>query len=152
LDTSYNERNNTQRERLKRLANSLSDEQLSREVRDGWTVAGLLAHLAVLDRLRFLGWELQERSPEEHQRWFATEGEINLINDGVQPLLLSIPPREAARMAIEAAEAVDSKIASLPPELVESYQAIDNIHERRMLDRSIHRRSHLDEIEEALGR
>ena len=151
MEGSYNESNTAQRERLRALVARLSDEDLRREVRDGWTVAALLSHLAMLDRLRLEGWKMQERSTE-HQRWFVRPEETDLINKASMPALLALDPRVAAQQAVEAAEAVDAKIASLPPELAKSYLAVDDIYERRMLNRAIHRSSHLDEIEKALGR
>jgi hypothetical protein len=147
---SYVEGNNAERARLKMLGESLTDEQLQREMRDGWTVASMFAHLAMLDRLRLEGWELQTRSPE-HQRWFVPGIEINQINEATKSLLLAIPPREAVRLAVEAAEAIDSKVASLSPDLVQSYESANEDHETRMLNRWIHRRMHLDEIEKAVG-
>src|SRR5690348_2544708 len=104
LDSSHNEQNDAQRARLEALVERLTDDELQREMRDGWTVAGLLAQMAMLDRLRLEGWKLQEQSPE-HQRWFVPGIEHNQINDASQPLLLAIPGREAGRLAVEAAEA-----------------------------------------------
>lgn len=142
------ESNAAQRARLIALVERLSDEDLSREIRDGWTVSGMLAHLAYLDRLRLAGWEYALRSGKaEPQHMFRQRSEVDVINDASQPLLLAIPPREAARQAVEAAEAVDRVVESLPPALVQAYLATGEDHDTRMLYRGIHRKMHLDEIE-----
>jgi hypothetical protein len=150
MSESYIERNDAERARLGETVRRLRDEDLRRHVRDGWTVAGLLAHIAFWDRLRMAGWERQQGNPDR-EKWFSLDAEQDMINAAAQPALLAIPPREAALQAVAAAEAIDSMISSLDPGLVTGYVAGATEHERRMLDRSIHRRKHLDEIEEAIG-
>lgn len=150
---SHIEKNAAERERLRLLVETLSDEDLAQEVRDGWTVGAMLAHLALLDRLRLVGWERHLQTGQtKPERWFSLEVEQDMINNASQPLLLAIPPRDAAMEAIAAAEAVDLAIENLPPGLVQAYLATGDEHERRMLDRSIHRRKHLDEIEQFISR
>jgi uncharacterized damage-inducible protein DinB len=144
--TNYSEANEAATTRLRALVERLSDDDLCREVHDGWTVAALLAHLALLDQLRLEGWVKQEQSSEK-LAFFASTDELDVINAASQPMLLAIPPREAARQAIDAAESIDREIASLNPRLVESYLSTGSEYDRRMLDRSIHRNMHLDEIE-----
>src|SRR4051794_12350040 len=51
-----------------------------------------------------------------------------------------VPPRDAARLAIEAASAIDSAIAALEDALVESFVARD---EAWILKRYLHRRDHI---------
>jgi hypothetical protein len=41
-----------------------------------------------------------------------------VINDGMKPLLLAIPPRRVAEMAMEAATAIDKEIEVLSPDLI----------------------------------
>ena len=48
-DRSYVEENRAQLERLRALVDRLSDQELSRPMEAGWTVAGVLAHLAFWD-------------------------------------------------------------------------------------------------------
>ena len=149
IDQSHNQANATSLSRLRALVVRLSDDDLQREIRDGWTVSALLAHLAFLDRLRFEGWVRQEQAGEKLQ-FFAAGSEVDVINEASQPAMLAIPPREAARQAIEAAEAVDRKVASLDPRLVDMYLSTGTDYDRRMLYRSIHRNMHLEEIEQLL--
>jgi hypothetical protein len=151
MDQSHNQANATSLARLRDLIERLSDDDLRREMRDGWTVSALLAHLAFLDRLRLEGWLKQEQNAEKLQ-FFAAGSEVDVINEASQPAMLAIPPREAVRQALEAAEAVDRKVASLDPRLVEMYLSTGTDYDRRMLYRSIHRNMHLDEIERIVKR
>ena len=60
------------------------------------------------------------------------------------PEWLALPPHEAARLVVEAAEAVDRKAESLSVELVENIVATGELWR---LARALHRREHLDQIE-----
>ncbi|MDQ3492457.1 MAG: hypothetical protein M3452_04255, partial [Chloroflexota bacterium] len=63
------------------------------------------------------------------------------------PLLLRVPAEGAIELALETALAVEQLIAGLSTERVET--ALRQGRER-MVDRSIHRTEHLDEIEALL--
>ncbi len=75
-------------------------------------------------------------------------GAVDWINDATKPLLLALPPRRAAELAVAIAEAVDREVAALPDELVARNAAAGNPVN---LLRAEHRREHLDEIERTLG-
>ena len=60
----------------------------------------------------------------------------------------AIPPREAAWLAIESAEALDRRLESLPPALLEVVYS----QSQRWVVRAMHRDGHLDEIDAALKR
>jgi hypothetical protein len=45
VDRMHDTENDTERERLRSLISRLSDDQLERPMPDGWTVAGMLAHV-----------------------------------------------------------------------------------------------------------
>ncbi|MEK7836640.1 MAG: maleylpyruvate isomerase N-terminal domain-containing protein, partial [candidate division NC10 bacterium] len=49
-DRSYVAPNRVERQRLQALAARLGDEQLSRPLAAGWTIAGVLGHLAYWDQ------------------------------------------------------------------------------------------------------
>ena len=70
--------------------------------------------------------------------------DIDVTNDSLLPLLLAIPPRTAARLAVSAAESIDRELESASSELI---TAIEGLGEDFRLYRSIHRKLHLDEIE-----
>ncbi len=125
--------------RLRALVDRLSDADLARPTPGGWTVAASLAHVAFWDQ-RVLFWL---------DRWERGEAprhaeEADWINDAGKPLLLALPPRVAARLAVEIAERVDERVAALSDERIAANQAAG---EPLLLTRARHRKEHLDEIE-----
>lgn len=120
----------------------MSDADLSRTLYDGWTVAAVLAHVAFYD-LRALAllqkWERGEGKPSPI--------DPDAINAAMQPLCLAIPPRQAARLAVAAADSVDQKIETLAPEVLSAIRAAGNPVN---LNRAEHRGEHLEQIERAL--
>ena len=139
----YLEDNERSRARLRALVARLGEDDLRRDAGDGWTVAMVLAHLALWDG----------RAGQIAERWLANgtddEAPIDVpsTNDGMKPLLAAIPPIEAARLALEAAERVDALVARFTPPLVEA-----SIHGHAMRgDRSEHRLEHVERIETVVG-
>ncbi len=72
------------------------------------------------------------------------------VNDAMKALCLAIPGREAANLAVKAAEAVDAEIENLPEELRAGIDVLVQEGKFR-INRSIHRNAHLDQIEERLA-
>ena len=147
-DRSYVAENRAQLERLRALVDRLSDRELASPMDAGWTVAGVLAHLAFWD----------QRIVVLVDRWADGRGTlpppydgaaVDWINDAGKPLCLALPPRVAARMAIEAAIAADDRVARMSDE-----QLAANVAGGTPISplRAAHRREHLDEIERALTR
>jgi hypothetical protein len=68
------------------------------------------------------------------------------VNDLSLPLWAAIPPRQAARLAIETAEALDRRLEAYPPDLLELIHA----EYKRYVFRAYHRTEHLNEAEAAL--
>ena len=62
------------------------------------------------------------------------------------PILLALPPRQAAELAITAAEEADRELSDASPELVAAIEAQGKFRLRR----SAHRQEHLDQIERSL--
>ncbi|KAB8141863.1 hypothetical protein F8S13_17150 [Chloroflexia bacterium SDU3-3] len=142
-DRTFIERNRAGLDRLRGLVESLSDEEMQRPVGEHWTVAIALAHLAFWDR-RALNMITQSEQAGQ-----LTVPPIDVsVNDISLPLWAAIPPREAARMAIAAAEAIDQHLAQVAPELLAQFYA----HNPRWVERARHRDAHLAEVEAALGR
>jgi hypothetical protein len=145
IDRGYVQRNDTERARLKALVGKWSDADLARPMPGGWTVAGVLGHLAFWDQ-RILEliqrWERNGVAPSSE-----VEADIDWINDAAKPLFLAVPPRKAAEIALAIAEATDRKVASLPDDLVTKNTAAGNPVN---LSRADHRKEHLDEIEQVL--
>ncbi|MBI4491890.1 MAG: DinB family protein [Chloroflexi bacterium] len=144
MDRSHDARSAAQRARLQALAERLSDEALARSIGGGWTASALLAHVAYWDRMVLARLRRFERREETA---FASL-DADLINEAALPQWLALPGREAARQAIEAAEAVDRKILELSSEQVD---VLLRSGRQRLVDRSEHRRAHLDELERALA-
>ena len=133
-DRSYVTENQTQLARLEALVGTLGDRELSRPLEAGWTVGGVLAHLAfwdyrVVTLLDAWGADGRGTPPPAHH-----EADVDWINDAGKPLCLGLAPRVAARIAVEAALAANAAAGS-------------PINVRR----AEHRREHLDEIERALA-
>jgi len=147
-DRSYVAENRAQLERLRALVEKLSDPELAGPMDAGWTVAGVLAHLAFWD----------QRIVTLVDRWADGRGTpppaydqaaVDWINDAGKPLCLALPPRAAAQLALTTADAVDRKVEALNDDRLAANVAAG--HPLNLL-RAQHRREHLDEIEAALGR
>jgi len=126
---------------MRTVAASLSDDALGHPVGEHWTVAIALAHLAFWDR-RVLGLlDLVERGGVSDLPVIDVS-----VNDLSLPFWAALPPREAARIAIGASEALDQRLEALPPHLLEVVYAGNP----RWVLRGLHRNAHLDEIDAAL--
>lgn len=135
-------RNREQLERLRRLVARLGDDDLRRELPDGWTVADALAHLAFYDRRAQI---LLERFAREGV--FASPYDYETINAVLPHLTRRIPPREVVAEVLAAAEAADRAAAATPGTLIDEIRRLNQVK----LERAEHRRSHLDDIESLLG-
>jgi 7-keto-8-aminopelargonate synthetase-like enzyme len=144
LDTTSGHvaQNREQLERLRRLVARLSDDDLRRELPDGWTVADALAHLAFYDRRAQI---LLERFAREGV--FASPYDYETINESLLYLTRRIPPREIAAEVVAAAEAADQAAAATPETLFGEIHRLKQVK----LERAEHRRSHLDDIEALLA-
>ena len=143
MDKPFVAENDRERDRLRSLVERLSDEQLGTSMDSGWTIAAALAHIAFWD----------QRSLVLMKRWKEAEVgpspiDIDVTNDSLLPLWLALPPRSAAKLAASSAEAIDRELEEAPSELISE---IEKLGEKFRLYRSLHRKMHLDEIENLLG-
>lgn len=143
MEHQFTIENRKGRERLLKLVKGITDEELNLVIyKEGWTVAVALAHLAFWDQRR-LGlvqkWKQKGATP--------SPSDDDIINDALLPFLLEIPPRKAANLSVITAQALDHELEGLTPEL---FRAIEALKDRHALNRSIHRKMHLDEIEALL--
>lgn len=131
-------------ERLSALVGRMNDEDLTRPMEAGWTPAAVLGHLAFWDmRIVIL---LKKWESEGAVSASAVDGDV--INEVSRRLLLAIPPRAAAALALEWAQAANQVIASLSPTVAADVrEKAPNVR----LDRTHHRRAHVEEIEKMLG-
>ena len=142
LDPEIRDANSAATDRIRALAARLTDDELGRPVGEHWTVAIVFAHLAFWER-RALDALDRETNPAADPMPDVSV----IVNDLSLPLWAAIPPREATRLAIVWAEALDAKAESLPPNIVAKVMA----EHPRWIRRSLHRNEHLDEAEAALG-
>ncbi len=141
MDRSFVELNRASTNRIREMAASLTDKEMLHPVGEHWTVSVVFAHLAFWDRRALYVLDMTERD----QKLFIPEIDI-FVNDLSLPLWKAIPPRDAARIAIETAETVDKRLETYPPALLEEIYA----YNKRWVIRALHRGEHLDEAEAAL--
>ena len=141
LDPSYIDQNRASTERIRSLIARLSDEEMQTKVGEHWTVSVALAHLAFWDRrvMHILAMT------EKDGKLFDLEIDI-VVNDLSLPLWAVIPPREAARICIEASEALDKRLEEYSPQLLEELYN----HNKRWVVRALHRNEHLNEVDAEL--
>ncbi len=143
LDRSFVERNRASTNRIRALVARLTDEEMQHPVGEHWTVAITLAHLAFWDRRVTYVLDVTERDGA------LFEPDIDIfVNDLSLPLWAAIPPRAAAGIAIESAEALDKRLEDFSPTLLEEIHA----SHKRWVERALHRGEHLDEVDAALVR
>jgi len=140
MERKYVSENKQARERLRKLVNEMTDEELNLIVyKEGWTVAVALGHLAFWDerrRILLKQWNQKGVAPFAHID--------DIVNDTLIPFLLAIPPREAANMAISTAEKLDHELEKISTDM---QTAIEALGDRNALNRAIHRKMHMDEID-----
>ena len=141
LDPAYKDLNRTSSERIRTLAERLTDAEMQTKVGEHWTVSIVFAHIAFWDRRAMYVLDMTERD----DKLFIPEIDI-FVNDLSLPLWAAIPPREAARIAIETCEALDKRLEEYSPALLEE---IYNYNKRWVI-RALHRNEHLDEADAAL--
>ena len=146
VDRSYVAENERERRRLETLVARLDDTALARPMPGGWTIAGVLAHLAFWDQRIVVFVDLLQRGVKIHD---TEADQVDWVNDAVKPVQLALPPRRAAEVAVAAARAADRAVETLSDELLAKNVAAGT---PIYLLRAEHRREHLDEIDAALAR
>jgi hypothetical protein len=140
----HNARNRAARERLAEVIARVG----ARDVRvdDDWNAAGLFAHLAFWDRLATA--RLEKHLREGEPPVFAADAVTDLTNAAGMRQWRETPPRVAGTQAREAAAEIDRLIETLPKDKLEGLKALGRSF---LIDRSNHRKEHLDQIERALA-
>ena len=141
MDQSFIELNRASRERMRMLAERLTDEEMQTKVGEHWTVAIVYAHIAWWDRRVIYVLDMTEKNG----KLFVPEIDI-FVNDLSLPLWAAIPAQEAVRIAMENAEALDKRLEEYSPALLEE---IYN-YTHRWVIRALHRGEHLAEAEAAV--
>jgi hypothetical protein len=141
LDPSISAANRASTARIRFLADRLTDDELRTPVGEHWTVAITLVHLSFWDRRALDVLERRIADPS------APAPVLDVVtNDLALPGWAAIPPRDACRLAIEAADEFDARMEAAPDAVIESIRA----ENPRWVNRSLHRNPHLDEAEAAL--
>ncbi len=144
MERKYITENRLGRERLEKLVDGITEQELRLTLyTEGWTIASALAHLAFWDMRRLLlvrKWEKEGVSPSPIDEY--------LVNDALLPFFLALDPRKAADLSVSIARELDRELERLSPELLAT---ISSLGDRHALDRSVHRRMHLDDIDKILG-
>lgn len=142
MDTSHISRNEADRQRLRDLVARLTADDVERSLGDDWTVKAALAHMAFWDRYALV---LIDQWEEHGFREPAFDS--GHVNPAALRDWLALAPEYVLREVISAADAVDRRIAQLNPELAAAVVAGGR---QRVIDRSVHRGEHLDQVERAI--
>ena len=137
--------NRVELERMRALISRLSDEQLAQPLNPEWTIAATLGHIAFWDaRILYLfdKWESGRAQPSQADLERAED--VDWVNNATRPLIHAIAPRRCAELALQVADEIDRRVASLSPALKAANAAAGG---PANLSRWEHRREHLDEIE-----
>ena len=144
MSNAYTAQNTAWREKLIALTRRLSDADIQHVVgARGWTVGGILAHLAFWDQRALVlleTWKTRAIGPSAI--------DVDIVNEAMRPLCNAIPPRAVARMAAECAAAIDSAVEGLDAAILARIEAEGK---PVRLDRAAHREHHLGQIEKALA-
>jgi hypothetical protein len=145
MDRSYVSENEAERARLRAVVDRLTDVDLARPMSEDWTVGVGLMHLAFWDGLSLAKFEEWERTGEVQIP--PMRDMVDGINQAMLPWWRTIAPAQIRHAVVAAAEAVDRKAQTLPAPIIEAILTL----RPRSLERAIHRRQHLNQIERALA-
>jgi uncharacterized damage-inducible protein DinB len=151
VNGSYAERNDASRARLRIVLGGLSDSDLSVSAGEGeWTIGQIVCHLTFWDRFLAARWRAAVAAGPGGQPSLLPHELADLLNDGLPQTWSAFASASADAVvaeALAAADEVDGIIAGLS-----EYTPIVSILAERpaVLDRSIHRLSHLGQIEGAI--
>ena len=152
-DRSFVERNESSRVRLGAVLRGLTAADLAASGGEGvWTVGQIVGHMTFWDRFLASRWRAALAGGPGSQPSYLPHELADLLNDGLPQTwnaFASTSGEAAIGDALAAADDVDGIIAALP-----ASTPFDAILKERpaLLDRSIHRKSHLDQLEAALNR
>jgi hypothetical protein len=144
VTNDHNKRNRAGRERLASVIGRLGERDVA--LGDGWTAAALLAHLAFWDRLAATRLEKYLRDGEPMA--LANDTITEYTNGAGMRQWRDTPLRLARTQAREAAAEIDRLIEALPSDKFDALKALGHPF---LIDRSQHRKEHLDQIERALA-
>ena len=143
MERPFVKENAGERKRLISLVERLTDEELSLPLGDDWTIAIALAHLAFWDQRSLYLIKKWKKSGSVEFSPIDTE----VTNDSLLFLWRALEPRVAANLAVSSAEEVDRELENTSLDLI---LKIEGIGEKNRVYRSVHRKMHIDQVEELL--
>jgi hypothetical protein len=144
-DRSHDAETDAERERMRKLVGGMSDDDLKHPMPAGWTVAAVLAHIGFWDA-RAIYW-LDKWATGVPPSPYEPEN-TEAVNESAKPLCLALRPRDAAQLALRLANEADGKVKALSDAMLAKIRATGGPPFN--LSRAIHRREHLDDIEQEL--
>lgn len=143
MSNAYTEPNREWRETMIELARGLTQADVTIHAGGtGWTVGGLLGHLAFWDRRALV---LLERWKKDGIS--ESPMDVDIVNDTMKPFLNALPLREVVRLCEESAAAIDAAIDSLDQTLLAK---VETEGKPVKLNRGTHRQHHIEQIRKAL--
>jgi DinB family protein len=144
----YSKENAESYQRLKSLAQRLTDTDLDLSTEYGWTAAALLAHLAFWDQRVLV---ILRRWKEEG--FDPSPIDSAAVNDSLKVICHALEPRRAVDLCLVSAEAVDAELETLSADLVRQMEEHAEATETQFrMNRSLHRNGHLDDIDALLAK
>jgi hypothetical protein len=141
---SYETANAASRERMQAIAENLPDTTLVQPIGNGWSIAGAFAHVAFWDQAVIARWDHWRQTgefPQDQATW------LEVVNAAASAQWQALPPRWSVLDAVSAAGIANDFLASLTEDEV---TAAHRAGFDTMLDRSIHRNAHMDDVEKSL--
>jgi hypothetical protein len=137
--------NEASRRELGEFIAQLGDAKLEQEVGNGWTVSTMLCHVAFWEQRAL--YLLRQWRGGQFETFRLTAQTIHSINEAGRVIARAVPGRAAAQIALRSAEETDSEVLQISEDLAKTICAagLD-----RMLNRSLHRREHLQKLKEKL--
>jgi hypothetical protein len=129
-------------DRMQTLIQGLSEKKLKQASGDNWPIHVMLAHLAFWDQRVLHVIELAKKNNVLDVPRFDDQ-----LNDILTPFLGAIPPTKAVEMAITVARQLDQTLEECPRELFSQMMEVNN----RLVERSLHRNDHLNDIEKMIN-
>ena len=140
----YTEKNRVEREAIAALCDRLTDADMDRPVGTaGWTIGGILCHLAFYDQRAHLlleKWKREGITPSPN--------DVDLVNEAMRPLFNAARPEEVRKLVPAMAHAVDAAIDGLTSEML---ARVEKEGAAVRLSRALHREHHRAQIEAALA-
>ncbi len=144
----YSQQNADSRRRLDSLVRRLSNIDFALSTDYGWTVPALLAHLAFWDQRVLV---ILRRWQEEG--FDPSPIDARAVNHSLKVICQALEPRTAIELCLSSAEAVDTELETLSPELVKQMEKHAQANDTQFrMNRSLHRDGHLNDIEALLNK